>query len=116
MPAGGLFSTAHDAMCFMQMMLNNGAFRSKQILSEASVHEMTRVQNNNLEGTPYGFGLNIGHDKYGHSGAFKTSMQAFPKSGTILIFMVQISGDFNTKVLRQLEPVAEKLVTTTVAK
>lgn len=115
-PAGGLFSTAHDVMLFMQMLLNRGVFRGRRLLSEASVHEMTKIQNKGLENSPYGFGLNIGPDKYGHSGAFKTSMQAFPNTGTILIFMVQVSGEFNGKFLRQLEPAAQEIVAVLPAK
>jgi CubicO group peptidase (beta-lactamase class C family) len=111
LPAGGLFSTAHDATCFMQMLFNNGTFQGNKILSEAEVHEMTKVQNNGLEHAPYGFGLHIWRNKFGHNGAYKTSMLAFPDSGAILVVMVQIGSGFNDKVLSPLDAVAEKLAT-----
>ena len=37
MPAGGLFSTAHDMGVFCQMVLNKGEFKGKRYLSEEAV-------------------------------------------------------------------------------
>jgi CubicO group peptidase (beta-lactamase class C family) len=43
-PSGGAKSTAVDYTKFLQMLLNNGKFGGKQILSEASVAELKKVQ------------------------------------------------------------------------
>ena len=44
MPAGGLFSTAHDLSQFYRMLLNGGQLDGKRILSEASLKQMTSRQ------------------------------------------------------------------------
>jgi CubicO group peptidase (beta-lactamase class C family) len=43
-PSGGAKSTAADYLIFLQMILGNGKFGGKQILSEASIAEMRKVQ------------------------------------------------------------------------
>ena len=43
-PSGGALSTAEDYMHFLQMLLNNGKYHGVQILSEASVKEMRKMQ------------------------------------------------------------------------
>lgn len=43
-PSGGAVSTADDYMKFLQMLLHNGKYNGKQILSEKSVNEMRKVQ------------------------------------------------------------------------
>jgi CubicO group peptidase (beta-lactamase class C family) len=42
MPAGGAFSTAADYINFLQMILNEGIFNGKQVLSRQSVIEMQK--------------------------------------------------------------------------
>ena len=44
-PSGGAKSTADDYMKFLVMLLNNGKYNGKQILSEAAVNQMMEVQN-----------------------------------------------------------------------
>jgi CubicO group peptidase (beta-lactamase class C family) len=48
-PSAGAKSTANDYMNFLSMLLNKGMFEGKQILSEASIAEMQKVQ---LAGLP----------------------------------------------------------------
>ena len=64
--SGGLLSTPDDFMRFAQMLLNEGTFEDVQVLSPASVAEMTRNQltplqmeqaQNAMLGPGYGFGL-----------------------------------------------------------
>jgi CubicO group peptidase (beta-lactamase class C family) len=43
-PSGGARSTANDYMHFLQMLLNNGQYNGKQILSADAVKEMRKVQ------------------------------------------------------------------------
>lgn len=65
-PSAGLQSTANDYMNFLVMMLNNGMFEGKRILSEASIEEMEKAQFTSLpvkytpkgtEGLHYGLGI-----------------------------------------------------------
>ena len=44
-PSGGARSTADDYMKFLVMLLNKGTYNGKQIISEASINEMMKVQN-----------------------------------------------------------------------
>lgn len=56
-PAFGAKTTAVDLLRFLQMLLNNGQFGGKQILSEASVAEMRKIQVDaaRLKGVPKPF-------------------------------------------------------------
>ena len=43
-PSGGASSTAEDYMKFLVMLMNKGKYAGKQILSEASVEELMKIQ------------------------------------------------------------------------
>ncbi|HEX6334477.1 MAG TPA: hypothetical protein VFZ78_09635, partial [Flavisolibacter sp.] len=43
-PSGGAVSTANDYMKFLTMLLNNGMYNGKRILSEESVQEIRKIQ------------------------------------------------------------------------
>lgn len=43
-PANGARSSANDYIRFLAMLLNNGKFNNKQVISEASVQEMRKLQ------------------------------------------------------------------------
>ena len=92
MPAGGLFSTAHDLARFCQMILNGGSFKGKHYLSENAVKEMTRKQT--ADGIPDGYGLGwaTGGGNFGHGGAYSTNMNIDTNRGLITIFLVQHAG------------------------
>ena len=90
-PAGGLFSTAIDMSHFGQMILNGGVFNGKRLVSEASIHEMTRKQTGDSIPTNYGLGWGTG-DTFGHGGAYSTNLLIDPKHGLVLIWMVQHAG------------------------
>lgn len=92
MPAGGLFSTAHDMARFCQMVLNGGSLDGKRYLSEAAVKQMTTKQTGDAIPQTYGFGWDTGGGKFGHGGAYATSMSINPKTGLILVWMVQHAG------------------------
>jgi len=47
-PSGGARSTAEDYMKFMVMLMNKGKYNGKQVLSEASVDEMMKIQTANV--------------------------------------------------------------------
>ena len=89
MPAGGLFSTAHDIACFYRMLLNDGEGDGKRYLSEASVKTMTSRQTPAELKEAYGFGLFIEPETFGHGGAYATNTIANTHSGLIFVWLVQ---------------------------
>ena len=115
MPAGGLFSTANDVAKFAQMILNSGVVGGKRIVSEAAIHEMTRIQNKGFGGNHYGLGLSIGEHGFGHGGAYNNGMEINPEAGRILIFMVQQAGPFGNNAGKSIIPSLEKIADELVA-
>ena len=57
-PAGGLNTNVIDMSHFIQMVLNNGTFKGRQLLSKDSLLEMTSPKN---EGVPLDFNFRIGY-------------------------------------------------------
>lgn len=92
MPAGGLFSTAADVTAFCQMLLRNGEFGGKQILSPAAVKELSRRQTGESLKQSYGLGCTVNNGVYGHGGAMATGMSIDGNRGFITVWMVQHSG------------------------
>lgn len=92
MPAGGLFSTAHDVARFCQMVLNGGTFEGRRYLSREAVAEMTRRQTDESIEQSYGLGWATGGGTFGHGGAFATNMTIDPGRGLITVFLVQHAG------------------------
>ena len=92
MPAGGLFSTAHDVARFYQMLLNGGQFGGKRLLSEAAVKQMTSRQTPPEIRDSYGFGIGAGNHFFGHGGAYSTNTSAHTDRGLILVWLVQHAG------------------------
>jgi len=111
-PSGGLYSTAGDYWKFCQMMLNNGTFNGKRILSANSVKLM---QTNVLEpqvhvkmsgsGVGVGFGLDFAvlldpkrarksepKGSYYWGGAYGTWFWIDPATQTSFVGMIQNSG------------------------
>ena len=92
MPAGGLFSTAHDLARFCQMILNGGVFEGKRYLSQAAVAELTRKQTPDPIKEGYGLGWATSGGSFGHGGAYSTGMSIDRDHGLIYVFMVQHAG------------------------
>jgi CubicO group peptidase (beta-lactamase class C family) len=92
MPAGGLFSTAHDMGRFLQMVLNGGELDGKRYVSEAAVKQMTSKQTPATLKDSYGFGWGVGGGGYGHGGAYATDVNVDTKKGLIFIYFVQHAG------------------------
>jgi CubicO group peptidase (beta-lactamase class C family) len=92
MPGGGLFSTAADVGRFCRMVLNGGALDGKRYLSEAAVKEMTTKQTGEAVKDQYGLGWFTGGGGMGHGGAYSTNMTIDPKSGIVMVYMVQHAG------------------------
>jgi CubicO group peptidase (beta-lactamase class C family) len=92
MPAGGLFSTAHDLARFCQMISNGGVFEGKRYLSQAAVAELTRKQTPKQIKDGYGLGWAMGGGSFGHGGAYSTNMTIDRDRGLIYVFLVQHAG------------------------
>jgi len=91
-PAGGLFSTAHDTARFCQMLLNGGAWNGRRYLSDAAFKELTKRQTPESVKESYGLCFTVGPDWFGHGGAQATSMEIRPAKGLATIWMVQHAG------------------------
>ena len=92
MPAGGLFSTAHDIARFYQMLLRGGRLEGKRYLSEAAVKQLTSRQTPPQLKESYGFGFGVGNTFFGHGGAYSTNSIADTKHGLIFVWLVQHAG------------------------
>ena len=92
MPAGGLFSTAHDVALFCRMMLRRGELDGRRYLSEAAVAEMTRRQTPESLPQAYGLGFAVGPGNFGHGGAMATNMTVDVERGLVLVWLVQHAG------------------------
>ena len=124
-PAGGLFSTAHDLGHLYRLMLTRGAIGELRLLSEKSVDEMTKLQIGDLAGgfTPgvsMGFGWQVTrkpegvHEmlsagSFGHGGAFGTQGWIDPVKDVFVILLIQRTGMPNadaSEIRRDLQQVA----------
>jgi CubicO group peptidase (beta-lactamase class C family) len=109
MPAGGLFSTASDVGRFCRMVLNDGTLDGKRYLSEKAVKEMTSKQTGDELKDNYGLGWSAG-GRPGHGGAYSTNMAIDPKTGIVMVYMVQHAGfpKDGGKALGEFQKVAEE--------
>jgi CubicO group peptidase (beta-lactamase class C family) len=99
----GLTSTAHDYARFLEMIRNGGAVDGVRILGARAVQLMTTNQSGTLHSTTglgFGFGFQT-VDRYGASGmaaqgafgwggAYGTNYQVDPKSGLVVVLMIQL--------------------------
>lgn len=104
-PEFGLYSTAADLFAFYQMMLNNGTYNGKRLLSKAAVDIMTMSHTGDLKaghlpGTGFGLTWEVVKDPiglvtflspgaFGHGGAFGTHGWIDRQKDLIGVFMVQ---------------------------
>jgi CubicO group peptidase (beta-lactamase class C family) len=91
MPAGGLFSTAHDLSKFYRMLANNGALSGNRILSEKAVKTMTS-EHTGLAGAHYGFGIGTDGKSFTHGGAYGANSRYDAERRLITVFLVQHAG------------------------
>jgi CubicO group peptidase (beta-lactamase class C family) len=107
--AGGLVSTVDDYYAFAQMLLNQGEYNGKRILSRALVEEMTTNQltpeqqaagSDILGDSGWGFGVAVtirGDEltatpgRYGWAGGLGTSWSNDPNEELIGILLSQVS-------------------------
>ncbi len=112
---GGLSSTAYDYAIFMQMLLNNGVYNGKRILSRNTIRMMTTNQIGDLtlgHGDAFGLGFEIVTEKgsafsprpegsYSWGGMFSSSYWIDPKEKMVAQFFLQLypnsHGDIHEK-------------------
>ncbi|HEX4128663.1 MAG TPA: serine hydrolase domain-containing protein [Pirellulales bacterium] len=95
MPAGGLFSTAHDMTRYYQMLAGGGAFEGRKYLSPEAVSTMTHKQTGDDVKTPYGFGFATDPaGGFGHGGAYGTHSAYHGDTGLITVYLIQAAGFF----------------------
>lgn len=104
-PEFGMYSTARDLFAFYQMMLNNGTYNGRRLLSKASVDVMTSLQTGTLEAGHMpgaGFGLTwevvkdpigtmtlLSPGTFGHGGAFGTHGWIDRQKDLVGVYLVQ---------------------------
>ncbi len=105
----GFLSTATDYATFLQMMLNNGTYNSKRIISRKTVELMTV---NHLKdgmfpwvgGTGFGLGFSVIEDvgakgllgsvgEYGWGGAYHSNYWVDPKEELVVVYFTQLIPD-----------------------
>lgn len=120
MAGSGLVSTPTDYIRFCQMLLNNGIYENKRIISRKSIEMMTTNQIGGIDypkgfhpilgkGNKFGFGLNIitengkinefySQGSYYWEGAYSTTFIIDPKEGFATLMMTQLGGRQSLKV------------------
>ncbi|GAC1395120.1 MAG: serine hydrolase domain-containing protein [Sediminibacterium sp.] len=100
---GGLVSTAYDYALFMQMLLNEGEYKGRRLLSPKSIHLMTMNQIGDLSlgrGDKFGLGFEIVTDEsspknilskgtFSWGGMFASSYWIDPKEKIVAQFVLQ---------------------------
>ncbi len=107
-PAGGLFSTAHDVVRFCRMMLNDGILEGRRYLSQQAIRLITNKETPANVAKPYGLGWNVGYGFFEHSGAYKTDMKVDFTHGLIVVFLVQHANDWNLEAREHLMDALEQ--------
>ena len=99
-PAGNMYSTATDLAKFAICLINGGSSKTGQIISEATLQEMTTpVKDENGKALGFGLGFHIqeldGHQKIGHGGAvygFSTQLEILPKEKLAVAAISSLDG------------------------
>ncbi len=86
---GGLFATAEDCFHFYQMLVNDGIYQGKRILSKEAIKEITKDQTGLKKN--YGLGMNVQKEYYGHGGAYGTNASVTENGKRINILMIQLT-------------------------
>lgn len=108
----GLFSSTEDYLKFCQMILNEGSYKGKKILSPASVAQMTKNHVGKLMGPSRGFGLGFGvlydttkdpspanSGQIYWGGFFKTHFFIDPSEELVALFMTQKIPNTNEYII-----------------
>ena len=106
---GGIYSTAHDCLNFLQMHLNGGTFQGRRVLSEASVLEMRKKQTGSLS-AEYGLGWQITKSGVEHGGAYGTQLFVDTRHDAVGVVLIQMPSADAKPFLAGLRPMIEKLL------
>jgi CubicO group peptidase (beta-lactamase class C family) len=112
----GLSSTIYDYAVFLQMLLNDGKYNGKRILSRNSIRLMTTNQIGDIPfggNDRFGLGFQLVTDKssgrtmaqpgtFSWGGAFSTSYWVDPKEKLVLLFYRQLSGSTHGDVVEKV--------------
>lgn len=119
-PSGGARSTAEDYMRFLVMLMNNGSYKGKQVLSEESVNELKRIHSASVniryapqsaDGFNYALGswvLEEGNDGFAKTlsspGLFGTwPMVNFCKGYAYILFVKSLLGEERADVQMEIK-------------
>ena len=110
----GLSSTIYDYGIFLQMLLNNGLYNGKRILSRNTVRIMTmnQIGDISLGDDKFGLGFQIISEKgsgrtpaqagtFSWGGAFATSYWVDPKEKMVMLFYRQLQGSTHGDVVEK---------------
>jgi CubicO group peptidase (beta-lactamase class C family) len=110
----GLSSTIYDYAVFLQMLLNNGKYNGKQLLSRNSIRLMTMNQIGDLSlgADKFGLGFQIATEKgsartparegtFSWGGAFATSYWVDPKEKIVMLFYRQLQSSTHGDVVEK---------------
>ena len=111
----GLSSTIYDYAVFLQMLLNNGVYNGKRLLSRNTVRIMTMNQIGDIAyrgDDRFGLGFQISTEKssgknlaqagtYGWGGAFATSYWVDPKEKMVILFYRQLRSTTHGDVVEK---------------
>ncbi len=111
----GLSSSIYDYAIFLQMLLNNGVYNGKRLLSRNTVRIMTMNQIGDISirgDDKFGLGFQIVTEKssgrtpaqagtYSWGGAFATSYWVDPKEKIVLLFYRQLQGSTHGDVVEK---------------
>ncbi len=111
---GGLSSTIYDYAIFLQMLLNNGKYNGKQLLSGNSIRMMTMNQVGDLNTgiNKFGLGFEVVTEKgsaktparegtFSWSGAFATFYWVDPKEKIVMLFFRQLESSSHSEVVEK---------------
>ncbi|MEJ7692896.1 serine hydrolase domain-containing protein [Daejeonella sp.] len=116
----GLSSSIYDYAIFLQMLLNNGEYNGKRILSRNSVRMMTTNQVGEVpisNEDKFGLGFQVVTDKssgrtpaqagtFGWGGAFGTSYWVDPKEKMVLLIYRQMQARTHNEVIEKFRAMA----------
>jgi CubicO group peptidase (beta-lactamase class C family) len=122
-PAGGALSTPDDYMQFLVMLLNKGKYRGKQILSEASVDELMKMQTTPdkikyapeaAKGYNYALGAWVVEEREGKATAFASPglfgtwpMIDYCRKYAYLVFVKSLLSEQKAEVHKQLKTIVD---------
>ncbi|MEJ7589261.1 MAG: serine hydrolase domain-containing protein [Ferruginibacter sp.] len=120
----GLSSPIYDYAVFLQMLLNNGKYNGKQLLSRNTVRLMTSNQIGDLSlgaDNKFGLGFEVLTERgsartparegtFSWGGAFATSYWVDPKEKMVLLFYRQLQGGTHGDVVEKFRALAYQAI------